>query len=86
MIVMFTGLVSRLIFASLLLLAVGSASVAFANADALLALRADSLLASEAPAMLGLIDEHGRTGWACKPELAAAAKNAIMAELPQVSQ
>jgi hypothetical protein len=84
--VMFKVPVSRLVLPGLLLLAAGSASVAFANADALLALRADSLLASDAPSMLGVIDEHGRTGWACKPEQAAAAKNAAMAELPQVSK
>ena len=77
------ALVSRLVLLGLLLLAAGSASVAFANADSLTTASADSLIASDAPAMLGPIDEHGRIGWECKPEQAAAAKRAAMAELPQ---
>ena len=81
--VMFQALVSRVALLGLLLIAVGSASFAFANADALTTARADSLIASDAPAMLGAIDEHGRIGWECKPEQAAAAKRAAMAELPQ---
>jgi hypothetical protein len=79
------ALVSRLVLLGLLLIAAGSASFAFANADSLTAARADSLVASDAPAMLGAIDERGRIGWECKPEQAAAAKHAAMAELPQAS-
>lgn len=40
------------------------------------------LAPSESPSLLGPIDENGRTGWACKPERAAAASSARDAELP----
>ena len=77
------ALVSRAVLLGLLLIAAGSASIAFANADSLVGSSTDTLAASDAPAMLGAIDEHGRVGWECKPEQAAAAKRAAMAELPQ---
>ena len=38
------------------------------------------------PSLLGPIDEHGRIGWECKPEKAAASSNATMGELPQAPQ
>ncbi len=71
--------------AGLLLIAAGSATFAFANAGTVTTLGADALLPSQAPPLLGPIDERGRTGWQCKPELAASASNAVMADLPQVS-
>ncbi len=78
-------LVSRIVLASLLLIAAGSASFALANGDALTALHDDALAPSQTPALLGPIDEHGRTGWECKPEKAAASSNASMGELPQAT-
>ena len=79
-------LVSRIILASLLLVAAGSASFALANGDALTALRDTALAPSDTPSLLGPIDEHGRIGWECKPEKAAASSSATMGELPQASQ
>jgi hypothetical protein len=75
--------VSRIVLASLLLIAAGSASFALANGDALTALRDSALAPSDSPSLLGPIDEHGRIGWECKPEKAAASSNATMGELPQ---
>lgn len=79
---MFKRLVSRIAVAGLLLISAASASYALANGDALSALGGKALLASDAPPLLGPIDEHGRTGWACKPERAAESPSAAMAELP----
>lgn len=76
-------LVSRIVLASLLLVAAGSASFALANGDALTALRDTALVPSDAPSLLGPIDEHGRIGWECKPEKAAESSSATMGELPQ---
>jgi len=76
-------LVSRIVLASLLLVAAGSASFALANGDALTALRDTALAPSDTPSLLGPIDEHGRIGWECKPEKAAASSSATMGELPQ---
>lgn len=70
----------------LLLLAAASASYAFASGDALTALGANALAPSDAPSLLGPIDEHGRTGWECKPERAAQSRDAAMGELPQASR
>ena len=80
---MFKGLVSRLALASLLLAGAASLSFALANADSLTALGDKALLSSEAPSLLGPIDEHGRIGWECKPERAAESSNPAHAELPQ---
>jgi hypothetical protein len=41
-----------------------------------------TLQTSQAPDLLGPISVEGRTGWACKPEIAAGAVNARAAELP----
>jgi hypothetical protein len=41
-----------------------------------------ALQPSSAPQLLGPITEGGRTGWACKPEQAAASKHAQDAQLP----
>jgi hypothetical protein len=76
-------LVSRIVLAGLLLAAAGSASYAFANGDALTALRDDALVASDVPSLLGPIDERGRVGWECKPERAAQSSSPTMGELPQ---
>lgn len=76
-------LVSRIALASLLVASAASLSYAFANGDALSALGGKGLIASDVPALLGPIDEHGRTGWACKPERAAESASPAMAELPQ---
>ena len=79
-------LVSRIVLAGLLLIAAGSGSFALANGDALTALRDSALAPSDTPSLLGPIDEHGRTGWECKPERAAASTHTDMAELPQAPQ
>jgi len=63
----------------------GSVSVAaagFAGASSIEAMLTGALQPSAAPSLLGPITESGRTGWACKPEQAAAAKTAAAAELP----
>jgi hypothetical protein len=78
---MFSRLVPRLALAGLLLL--GAVSLRYACVDAgVLTASTDMLAPSTQPAMLGAINEEGRTGWLCRPEQAAAAKNAKSAELP----
>lgn len=72
--------------AGLLALSGASASVALANVDALGSIDGRDLAASAGPSLLGPIDEHGRTGWACKPEKAAESADAGMGSLPQASQ
>ncbi len=54
----------------------------FAGAASVESMLEGSLQASGAPSLLGPITEAGRTGWACKPEQAAAAASARAAELP----
>ena len=53
-----------------------------AGASSIESMLEGALQPSSAPALLGPITESGRTGWACKPEQAAAAKSAHTAELP----
>jgi hypothetical protein len=79
---MFTRLVARLALAGLLLLAAVSLRYAYVDAGVLTA-STDMLTPSSQPAMLGAINEDGRTGWLCLPEIAAGAKSAKNAELPQ---
>ena len=55
----------------------------FAGAGTLESLLDGGLAPSDAPALLGPITESGRTGWECKPEIAAGAKTAAAADLPQ---
>ena len=64
--------------------ALGAAGLAagFAGAASVESLLAGALQPSAAPPLLGPITESGRTGWACKPEKAAAASRASDAELP----
>jgi hypothetical protein len=78
---MFSRLVARLALAGLLLLAVVSLRYAYVDAGVLTA-SADMLVPSSQAALLGAINEDGRTGWLCRPEQAAASKNAMSAELP----
>jgi hypothetical protein len=78
---MFARLVARLALAGLLLLAAVSLRYAYVDAGVLDA-SADVLAPSTQPALLGAINEDGRTGWLCRPEQAAAAKKAKNAELP----
>lgn len=75
-------LIRRFALAGLLLAATVGARVAYANAPALSALSADALIPSQPPALLEPIAEAGRTGWACRPERAAAASNWQDADLP----
>jgi hypothetical protein len=75
-------LIRRFALAGLLLAATIGARVAYANAPSLGALSADALIPSEPPALLEPITETGRTGWACRPERAAAASNWRDADLP----
>ncbi len=58
------------------------AAAGFAGASSIEGMLDGALQASSAPSLLGPITESGRTGWACKPEQAAAAKGAAAAELP----
>lgn len=78
---------SRRVLRSLLLAALITAGVfglgaGFAGASSVEAMLEGALQPSSAPTLLGPITEAGRTGWACKPEQAAAAKSAKAAELP----
>jgi len=78
---MFSRLVSRLALAGLLLLCAVSLRYAYVDAS-VLSPNADMLAPSSQPALLGAINEDGRTGWLCRPEQAAGAKSAKNAELP----
>jgi hypothetical protein len=78
---MFVRLIARLALAGLLLLAAVSLRYAYVDAGVLTA-STDMLAPSSQPALLGAINEDGRTGWLCRPEQAAAAKHAKNAELP----
>ena len=78
---MFTRLVARLALAGLLLLTAVSLRYAYVDAGVLTG-SSDLLAPSSQPALLGAINEDGRTGWLCHPEIAAGAKSAKHAELP----
>ncbi len=71
-----------LLYALLAAAAISLAAAGFAGASSIEAMLEGSLQPSAAPALLGPITESGRTGWACKPERAAAATDARAAELP----
>ena len=71
-----------LLLAALVAFAAVGLGAGFAGAASVEAMLDGALQPSSAPAMLGPITEAGRTGWACKPEQAAMAKNARQAELP----
>ena len=73
---------ARLALAGLLLIAAASLRVAVAGASDLGLSSVDSLVSSSFPDMLGPINENGRVGWACRPERAAEAAKAHMADLP----
>jgi hypothetical protein len=79
-------LFARLGLAGLLLLGAVSLRYACVEAGVLNANDASILTPSAQPGLLGPIDEHGRTGWACVPERAAAAKSAKEADLPPGSR
>ncbi|HVR47601.1 MAG TPA: hypothetical protein VMT95_13305 [Candidatus Binatia bacterium] len=55
---------------------------ALAGAASLQEMLDGALVPSSAPALLGPITSAGRIGWECKPERAAAAKDAQHSELP----
>lgn len=55
---------------------------ALAGAASLQEMLDGALAPSSAPALLGPITSAGRIGWECKPERAAAAKDAQHSELP----
>jgi hypothetical protein len=71
-----------LVLAALIGAAIFGMGAGFAGASSIEAMLEGALQPSSAPALLGPITEGGRTGWACKPEQAAAAKTAKDAELP----
>jgi len=74
----------RLVFlAALALLGVASAGFARASAVALEDVANAQLVPSGPAALLGPINELGRNGWHCVPELAAQARRASAAELPE---
>ena len=75
---------SRLILAGLLLVAAACLRIGIAGAADVSSLAADAIVPSNAPDLLGPIDERGRVGWACRPEKAAESTNARMAELPAI--
>lgn len=59
-----------------------SGRFALAGAASLQAMLDGALTPSSAPALLGPITSAGRIGWQCKPEHAAASKDARASELP----
>lgn len=71
-----------LLLAALVAAAAFGLGAGFAGAASVEAMLEGALQPSAAPSMLGPITEAGRTGWACKPEQAAMAKNAHEADLP----
>lgn len=56
--------------------------LALAGAASLQEMLDGTLTPSSAPALLGPITSAGRIGWQCKPERAAATKDARDSELP----
>lgn len=74
--------ISHIVLTGLLLLAALCLRAGLASAGSVTSIDATALLPSEAPPLLGPINESGRTGWACRPEQAAAAKTPKNAELP----
>jgi hypothetical protein len=83
---MVTRSFTRLALTAALLFGAAGAAVAWANADALIGLNVQALVPSGPPSLLGPINELGRTGWQCRPEKAADAQHAKMAELPTDAQ
>ncbi len=81
-----SSLVARLSLAGLLLLGAVSLRYACVDAGVLNPSDASLLVPSAQPELLGPIDEHGRIGWLCRPEVAAAAKTATTAELPTAAR
>lgn len=75
-------LLGRILLSALFLLGGFSLHAAFAHAGSVSAIDASGLLPSDAPALLGPINEKGRTGWECKPERAASAVAPKAADLP----
>ena len=73
---------SRIVLAGLLLISTLCLRAAFANAGSVTTVDVTQLLPSDAPGLLGPINEKGRVGWECKPERAASASSASAAELP----
>lgn len=71
-----------LLLAALAATAVFGLGAGFAGAASVEAMLEGALQPSAAPQLLGPITEAGRTGWACKPEQAAASKHAQDAQLP----
>lgn len=62
--------------------ALAAGGVGLAGAGSLEQMLQGGLTASDIPSLLGPITENGRTGWECKPEIAAAAKSAQGGDLP----
>lgn len=77
---------TRLVLAALLALSGASGGYALAHAGVLAEISGMSLEPSATPDLLDAIDEHGRTGWECHPEKAAAAARAHDAQLPQAPE
>ncbi len=75
-------LFSRLIAAAFLAGTLVCGHFALAGAASLHEMLDGALTPSSAPALLGPITSAGRIGWQCKPEQAAASKNARDSELP----
>lgn len=82
MCLMSSRLIRKIALVGLLVAAAFSARFAVAGAASVESLLEGGMAPSAAPSLLGPITEAGRTGWACQPERAAAAKHAGDAELP----
>lgn len=82
---MSSRLARRFVLAGLLVGAGLSARLAYADAASLQAMVGAALTPSVAPALLGPITEAGRKGWKCLPERAAAARQAMAADLPSAN-
>lgn len=79
---MSTRVLRPLLLAGLIAAGIFGLGAGLAGASSVESMLEGALQPSSAPTLLGPITEAGRTGWACKPEKAAAAKTAQEAELP----
>lgn len=64
--------------------AIAAGAAGFAGAASIEDALRGGLAVSDAPGLLGPIQESGRSGWECKPEIAAAATTAAQGDLPVV--
>lgn len=67
---------------TLVIVIAAATGTAFASTSPLDAVIAEVIQPSAVPALLGPIAETGRSNWTCRPEKAASARYADVAQLP----